>query len=88
MRALVKQKMRELGLEYQIEDDRNSGNITLTVKLEKRRMMKVNLQNGDTEWVKRQLNTLAQHIATLNNIPMDFRVYFLNNKMQWLKENV
>ena len=86
MRALVKQKMRELKMEYQLEDDLEKGNLILALKLEKRRMVKVTLRSGHIELMKRQLDTLEEIVKALNSVPMDYRVYFQNNNMRWQKE--
>lgn len=87
MHMLLKQKMRELGLKYQTEENENNGNILLTVKLEKKRLLKVTLQDGHTEWVKRQLNDLAQTVNALNSIKANFRIGYQSNNMEWKTEN-
>lgn len=86
MRTLVKQKMRELKMEYQLEDDLEKGNLILALKLEKRRMIKVTLRSGHIDLMKRQLDTLAEIVSALNAVPMDYRIYFQSNNMRWQKE--
>lgn len=86
MRALVKQKMKELKIEYQLDDDTQNGNMILGMKLEKRRMLKVTLRAGHTDWIKRQLDSLEEIVKALNAIPMDFRIYFQKNNARWEKE--
>ena len=87
MHMLLKQKMKELGLQFQTEENEDNGNILLTVKLEKKRLLKVTLHNGHTEWVKRQLNDLAQTVDALNNIKANFRIGYQSNNMEWKTEN-
>ncbi len=86
MRALVKQKMRELKMEYQLEDDLEKGNLILALKLEKRRMIKVTLRSGHIDLMKRQLDTLEEIVSALNAVPMDYRIYFQSNNTVWQKE--
>lgn len=86
MRALVRQKMRELKMEYQIEEDCEKGNIVLGLKLEKKRMLKMTLRSGNIELMKRQLDSVAEIVNALNAIPMTCRIYFQSNNMQWQKE--
>ena len=86
MRALVKQKMRELKMEYQIEEDCDKGNLVLALKLEKRRMLKLTLRFGNIDSMKRQLDSVAEIVNALNNVPMNYRIYFQNDNMRWQKE--
>ena len=86
LRALVKQKMRELKMEYQIEEDCEKGNIVLALKLEKKRMLKLTLRSGNIDLMKRQFDSVAEIVNTLNDIPMNYRIGFQNNNMQWEKE--
>ena len=74
LQTLVKQKMRELGLEYQITKEELSGNIVLTVKLKKRRMLRITLQADNPELVRQQLDNLALHVDTLDQLSGDYRI--------------
>ena len=86
MRMLVRQKMRELKMEYQIEEDCEKGNLILVLKLEKRRMLKLTLRSGHMDLMKRQLDSVSEIVDALNSVPMDFRIYFQDSKIQWQKE--
>ncbi len=74
LQTLVMQRMRELGLEYQIEKKDLCGDIELTVKLKKRRMLKITLQANDSDRVQQQIDNLAQYVATLNMLSGDYRI--------------
>lgn len=74
LQTLVKQKMRELGLEYHIQKEELSGNIALTVKLKKRRMLRITLHAVNLELVQQQLDELAQHVDILDQLSGDYRL--------------
>lgn len=74
LQTLVKQKMRELRLEYQIQKEELSGNIALTVKLKKRRMLRITLYADNPELAQQQLDELALHVDTLDGLSGDYRI--------------
>ncbi len=85
VRLLVKQLMKEMGWEYSMDLDQQSGNIFLVVKLQKKRMLKVNLPLN-LERAKRMLAELEGNVQALNNVPMYFRIANQSNDMHWDKE--
>ncbi len=84
--VLVNNQMREMDKEFQLTttDDRN-GNLLLTVKLQKKRMLKVTLPADNLERAKQLLAALSTHMAAIDSVPMNFRISFQNNDMQWEK---
>ena len=84
--VLVKNQMREKDKEFQLTttDDRN-GNLLLTVKLQKKRMLKVSLPADNLERAKQLLAALSTHMAAIDSVPMNFRISFQDNNMQWEK---
>ena len=85
VRLLVKQRMKEMGCEYSMDLDQQSGNIFLVVKLQKKRMLKVTLPLN-MERAKRMLAELESNVQALNNVPMYFRIANQSNDMHWDKE--
>ena len=85
VRLLVKQRMKEMGWEYSMDLDQQSGNIFLVVKLQKKRMLKVTLPLN-LERAKRMLAELEGNVQALNNVPMYFRIANQSNDMLWEKE--
>ena len=84
--VLVKNQMREKDKEFQLTttDDRN-GNLLLTVKLQKKRMLKVTLPADNLERAKQLLAALSTHMAAIDSVPMNFRISFQDNNMKWEK---
>ena len=84
--VLVKNQMREKDKEFQLTttDDRN-GNLLLSVKLQKKRMLKVTLPADNLERAKQLLAALSTHMAAIDSVPMNFRISFQDNKMHWEK---
>ncbi|MBO4807030.1 MAG: hypothetical protein J5554_13440 [Paludibacteraceae bacterium] len=80
---LVKNKMKELGYEYQY----NEFECTLQVKMQKKRKIALRLPSANIEKTKLLLNTLPSYVETLNNIPMYIRIDFYNNLVGWKKED-
>lgn len=85
IRILVKQRMKETGWEYQLSTEKD--NLLLAVKLRKKRMLKVTLPADNMERAKRLLDELVSHVAAIDSVPMNFRISFQGNKMQWEKED-
>lgn len=84
IRILVKQKMREMGWEYQLSTEKD--NLLLAVKLQKKRMLKVTLPADNMGRAKRLLDELADHVAAIDSVPMNFRIANQSNGMQWEKK--
>lgn len=88
IRILVKQRMKEMGWEYRIANDRTTNdNLLLMVKLQKKRMLKVTLPTDNMERVKKRLDELAECVQHLNDMPMYFRITNQSNGMRWEKES-
>ena len=84
IRILVKQRMREMGWEYQLSTEKD--NLLLAVKLQKKRMLKVTLPADNMGRAKRLIDELADHVAAIDSVPMNFRIANQSNGMQWEKE--
>ena len=88
IRILVKQRMKEMGWEYRIANDRTTNdNLLLMVKLQKKRILKVTLPAYNMERVKGRLDELAEFVQHLNDMPMYFRIAYQSNDMHWENEN-
>lgn len=85
IRMLVRQRMKEAGWEYQLSTEKD--NLVLAVKLQKKRMLKVTLPADNMERAKQFLAALSTHVAAIDCVPMNFRISFQGNKMQWEKED-
>ena len=84
--VLVKNQMREKDKEFQLTTtDGRNGNLLLTVKLQKKRMLKVTLPADNLERAKQLLAALSTHMAAIDSVPMNFRISFQDNNMQWEK---
>ncbi len=84
--VLVKNQMREKDKEFQLTTtDGRNGNLLLTVKLQKKRMLKVTLPADNLERAKQLLAALSTHMAAIDSVPMNFRISFQDNNMKWEK---
>ncbi|MDY6326313.1 MAG: hypothetical protein SPL42_09870 [Bacteroidales bacterium] len=85
IRILVKQRMKEKGWEYLLSTEND--NLLLTVKLQKKRMLKVTLPADNLERATRLLAELGDYVSAIDSVPMNFRISFQSNKMSWEREN-
>lgn len=85
IRILVKQRMKETGWEYQLSTEKD--NLLLTVKLQKKRMLKVTLPADNMERAKRLLAELGDYVSAIDSVPMNFRISFQSNKIPWEKND-
>lgn len=85
IRILVKQRMKETGWEYQLSTEND--NLLLTVKLQKKRMLKVTLPADNMERAKRLLAELGDYVSAIDSVPMNFRISFQSNKIPWKKND-
>lgn len=85
IRILVKQRMKEKGWEYLLSTEND--NLLLTVKLQKKRMLKVTLPADNLERAKRLLAELGDYVSALDSVPMNFRISFQSNKIPWEKND-
>ncbi len=96
VKALVKNKMRELGCEYKFYEkvrsrdplsDRIQKDSFLEIKLQKSRKFTIKLPNDSVEKTRKILDALAGYISAINNLPMNFRISNLRvGGEQWEKE--
>lgn len=82
---LVKQRMKEKGWEYLLSTEND--NLLLTVKLQKKRMLKVTLPADNLERAKRLLAELGDYVSAIDSVPMNFRISFQSNKIPWKKND-
>lgn len=85
IRILVKQRMKEKGWEYLLSTEND--NLLLTVKLQKKRMLKVTLPADNLERATRLLAELGDYVSAIDSVPMNFRISFQSNKMPWERED-
>ncbi len=85
IRILVKQRMKEKGWEYLLSTEKD--NLLLTVKLQKKRMLKVTLPADNLERAKRLLAELGDYVSAIDSVPMNFRISFQSNKIPWEKND-
>lgn len=85
IRILVKQRMKEKGWEYLLSTEND--NLLLTVKLQKKRMLKVTLPADNLERAKRLLAELGDYVSAIDSVPMNFRISFQSNKIPWEKND-
>ena len=85
IRILVKQRMKEKGWEYLLSTEND--NLLLTVKLQKKRMLKVTLPADNLERAKRLLAELGDYVSAIDCVPMNFRISFQSNKIPWEKND-
>lgn len=85
IRILVKQRMKETGWEYQLSTEKD--NLLLTVKLQKKRMLKVTLPADNMGRAKRLLAELGDYVSAIDSVPMNFRISFQSNKIPWEKND-
>ena len=85
IRILVKQRMKEKGWEYLLSTEND--NLLLTVKLQKKRMLKVTLPADNLERAKRLLAELGDYVSAIDSVPMNFRISFQSNKTPWEKND-
>lgn len=85
IRILVKQRMKEKGWEYLLSTEND--NLLLTVKLQKKRMLKVTLPADNLERATRLLAELGYYVSAIDSVPMNFRISFQSNKMPWERED-
>ena len=85
IRILVKQRMKEKGWEYLLSTEND--NLLLTVKLQKKRMLKVTLPADNLERAKRLLAELGDYVSAIDSVPMNFRISFQINKIPWEKND-
>ena len=82
--TLIKQKMKQLGYEYNITP--NNQSITLYIKLEKTRMFKLSLPYRSMEIVRKRLDMIAEAVNAINNIHNAFRITNDEKSIDWKKE--
>lgn len=85
IRILVKQRLKEKGWEYLLSTEND--NLLLTVKLQKKRMLKVTLPADNLERAKRLLAELGDYVSAIDSVPMNFRISFQSNKIPWEKND-
>ncbi len=82
---LIKQKMKQLGYEYNITPNMQS--ITLYIRLEKTRMFKLSLPYRSIEVVNKRLDMLAEAVKAVNNIDNAFRITNEQKYIRWERES-
>ena len=85
IRILVKQRMKEKGWEYLLSTEND--NLLLTVKLQKKRMLKVTLPADNLERATRLLAELGDYVSAIDSVPMNFRISFQSNRIPWEKND-
>ena len=77
--------MKQLGCEYNITP--NNQSITLYIKLEKTRMLKLSLPYRSIEIVNKRLDMLAEAVKAVNNIDNAFRITNEQKHIRWERES-
>lgn len=85
IRILVKQRMKEKGWEYLLSTEND--NLLLTLKLQKKRMLKVTLPADNLERATRLLAELGDYVSAIDSVPMNFRISFQSNRIPWEKND-
>ena len=69
---VVKNKMKEYGYEYHYNHTKGE----LEIKLEKKRKLVITLPIVNMEKMKEKLDALPTYVEAINNVPMNYRIYF------------
>ena len=83
--VLIKQKMTSLGCEYYIRE--NYKTITLFIKLEKTRMLKLSLPYKSMEVIGERLDMIEDTIKAINNIHNYFQISNEDKSIEWENGN-
>lgn len=83
--ALIKRKMTSLGCEYYIRE--NNKTITLFIKLEKTRMLKLSLPYKSMGIIGERLDMIENTIKAINNIHNAFRIINEEKSIDWKRES-
>lgn len=80
---VVKNKMKEYGYEYHYNHTKGE----LEIKLEKKRKLVITLPIVNMEKMKEKLDALPTYVEAINNVPMNYRIYFqIVGNERWMKE--
>ncbi|MBR5982271.1 MAG: hypothetical protein IK025_00915 [Bacteroidales bacterium] len=84
LNTLIKQKMKSLGCEYYIRE--NNKTMTLFIKLEKTRMLKLSLPYKSMGVIGERLDMIEDTIKAINNIHNAFRIINEERGINWERE--
>ena len=85
IKTLIRQKMKVLGYEYKIK--KNEKSISLFIKLEKSRMLKLSLPDLAINTISRRIDMIEDAVKAINNIHDYFRITNEDKSIEWENGN-